>query len=70
MEKFRYTHLLVSTILTTEIYDYTTNKKIPNLYVKEGDLLTFPSIFPHRSTINNTNKRKTIISFNTNFNYN
>tara|TARA_B100000780_G_C20804962_1_gene319746 strand:- start:28 stop:531 length:504 start_codon:yes stop_codon:yes gene_type:complete len=34
---------------------------------EEGYLITFPSYIYHRSTINNTNKRKTIISFNSSF---
>jgi hypothetical protein len=35
--------------------------------VKEGDILTFPSFLMHQSKVNETNKRKTVISFNTNF---
>tara|TARA_R110000787_G_C13429912_1_gene445499 strand:- start:1299 stop:1805 length:507 start_codon:yes stop_codon:yes gene_type:complete len=38
-----------------------------NLNLKEGDLLTFPGYFYHRSPVNFTNKRKTIISFNSDF---
>jgi|TARA_B110000444_G_C18513145_1_gene443200 hypothetical protein len=34
---------------------------------EEGCLITFPSYIYHRSAINNTNKRKTIISFNSSF---
>lgn len=49
--------------LATEIKDY---KK---LNVEEGDLITFPAYWVHRSPINNTNKRKTIISFNTSYDY-
>jgi hypothetical protein len=48
--------------LTTEIFKY---KKIK---LNEGDLLTFPAYYFHRSPINNTNKRKTIISFNSSIN--
>lgn len=47
--------------LGTEILDQE------KLKLKEGDLLTFPSYFYHRSPINLTNKRKTIISFNCSF---
>jgi len=47
--------------LATEIY------KCKKLNVKEGDLLTFPAYFYHRSPINKSNKRKTIISFNSSF---
>jgi hypothetical protein len=51
----------------TEIYDCFTQKLI-NIDVKEGDILTFPAYYNHRSVINQSNKRKTIISFNSNFN--
>jgi mRNA-degrading endonuclease HigB of HigAB toxin-antitoxin module len=37
------------------------------LDLNEGDLLTFPSYLYHRSPINLGDKRKTIISFNSNF---
>ena len=40
-----------------------------NLNIEEGDLITFPAYWPHRSPINTTNKRKTIISFNTSYEY-
>jgi hypothetical protein len=33
-------------------------------HVEEGDVLIFPSAFLHRSTPNNSNKNKTVISFN------
>ena len=47
---------------------YATNIfGIKNLNVREGDLLTFPSYLLHRSPVNKTNERKTIISFNTSF---
>ena len=52
--------------LKTEIFD-NFSKKIINLDVEEGDILTLPSYIIHRSKINTTNKRKTIISFNTVF---
>ena len=39
------------------------------LNIKEGDLITFPAYWPHRSPINNTNKQKIIISFNTSYDY-
>lgn len=35
-----------------------------NLEINEGDLLTFPAFYYHRSPINVFDKRKTIISFN------
>jgi len=47
--------------LVTEIYKH---KKIK---VEQGDLLTFPAFYYHRSPLNNLNKRKTIISFNSSF---
>lgn len=52
---------LPSNDLGTEILN---NEKI-NL--EEGDLLTFPACYYHRSPINQTDKRKTIISFNSDF---
>ena len=63
--KCQFTHVyfveLPSRSLGTEILD---QKK---LKLKEGDLLTFPSYFYHRSPINLSDKRKTIISFNCSF---
>jgi hypothetical protein len=35
-----------------------------NLELEEGDLLTFPAFYYHRSPVNLSEKRKTIISFN------
>lgn len=52
---------LPSDDLGTEILNH---KKIN---VKEGDLLTFPACYYHRSPVNQTDKRKTIISFNSDF---
>ena len=40
------------------------NKPTPE--VSEGDILTFPAYIPHRSAPSKTNKRKTIIAFNSN----
>ena len=37
------------------------------LNVKEGDILFFPSYMLHRAPVNNTNKRKTVIAFNCDF---
>ncbi len=50
----------------TEIFDNTTNKII-NLEVKEGDVITFPAFYSHRSKPIVSNERKTIIAFNSNF---
>jgi len=49
---------LPSNELVTEIYG------VKHLTPQEGDLLIFPGFLPHRSPINNTDSRKTIISFN------
>ena len=35
--------------------------------INEGDLITFPANMIHRSPQNNTNERKSIISFNCDF---
>ena len=51
---------------STQIFNSFT-KKIIKVNVKEGDILTFPSYFNHRSIVNKSIKRKTIISFNSNF---
>lgn len=51
---------LPSKSLGTEILNH--NK----LDLNEGDLLTFPAYLYHRSPVNNTEGRKTIISFNSN----
>lgn len=48
---------------STLFYDYVTQNKI-KYDLKEGDLITFPAILPHKSEKNFTSK-KTIISFNT-----
>jgi len=50
----------------TDIYDNMENRII-NLDVKEGDIITFPAFYSHRSKTNLSDKRKTIISFNSNF---
>jgi hypothetical protein len=47
--------------LGTEIFN------CEKLKLQEGDLLTFPGYFYHRSFLNKTKKRKTIISFNSSF---
>jgi|TARA_B110000977_G_C10921121_1_gene433141 hypothetical protein len=44
--------------MTTEFYDGQ------EIEASEGDILTFPSYLIHRSKPNLTNKRKTIIAFN------
>ena len=47
--------------LGTEIFN------VEKLKLQEGDLLTFPGYFYHRSPLNKTKKRKTVISFNSSF---
>lgn len=52
--------------MKTQLYDLY-NKKILTFNVNEGDLLTFPANMLHRSKKNNSNNRKSIISFNCDF---
>jgi len=47
---------------STVFYDMQNKKEI-KYNLEEGDLITFPSLLPHRSQVN-TNGRKTIISYN------
>ena len=47
--------------MSTELYEWKSLK------LKEGDLLTFPSFWYHKSKLNKSLKRKTIISFNSSF---
>jgi hypothetical protein len=49
----------------TQLYD-NVNKKVIDLDIKEGQLLTFPASILHRSKPN-MGARKTIISFNSDF---
>jgi len=51
--------------ITTAFYD-VINKKEYNIQTKEGDLLMFPGYIIHKSHINKTDKRKTVIVFNSN----
>lgn len=53
--------------LKTEIYDSIANKIIDTIEINEGDILTVPAYFLHKSKENDSNKRKTIISFNSSF---
>ena len=46
--------------LTTQFKHHKT------ISVKEGDILTFPAHLIHKSPINNSEKRKTVIAFNSN----
>ena len=47
----------------------TEIKGHPKLNVQEGDLITFPGYWLHRSPPNNSDKRKAIVSFNTSFDF-
>ena len=53
--------------LGTELYDITESR-IFDIKLNEGDLFLFPANMLHRSPPNMTNKIKTIISFNIDFN--
>jgi len=53
--------------ITTQLYDIL-RKKIIDIKLREGQLLTFPAHIMHRSPINKSKERKTVISFNTNIN--
>jgi len=44
----------------------TEFKNYKSISVKEGDIITFPSHWVHRSPANSTGKRKTVIAFNSN----
>ena len=52
---------------STEFFDITTRKCFQIEDVKEGDIIVFPPLIPHRSPKNKSEKRKSIISFNLNF---
>ena len=54
-------------MIKTEFYDILDTKIINTMNIEEGDLITFPSSLLHRSPKNIAKKRKTIISFNSNF---
>lgn len=55
---------LPSTELNTEIVDITRKNQLVLDDVREGDIISFPAMLYHKSPINKTNERKTIISFN------
>jgi len=61
-----YLHLPNKSI-RTNVYDVMTNKIMDDFEVNEGQILTMPAHFIHRSPSNNTNDKKIVISFNTNF---
>lgn len=49
--------------MKTKLYNVHT-KKLIDINVKEGDLLTFPAYIAHKSDPIKSNSRKTVISFN------
>tara|TARA_R110000803_G_C11807763_1_gene300271 strand:+ start:65 stop:607 length:543 start_codon:yes stop_codon:yes gene_type:complete len=40
---------------------------VEDIEIREGDILSFPAYLFHRSNINQSNQRKTVISFNTSY---
>ena len=57
---------LPSDSVSTQFYD-TLNNKIINVEVKEGDILTFPAFYLHKSPPNLSTRKKIVIAFNSNF---
>lgn len=53
----------------TQIVHPFDQKTIIEAEVKEGDILLFPSFVLHKAPINQVDKNKTIVSFNTNVTY-
>jgi hypothetical protein len=51
----------------TQLIDSFNQNKLINLNTKEGDIVLFPSTVIHRASIQKNDLRKTIISFNINF---
>jgi len=58
---------LPETSVSTQFYDVVNKRILKNIDIKEGDLITFPANTIHRSPKNKTTKRKSIISFNCDF---
>ena len=54
---------LPSSEMTTQIYD-PIEQKCLDIKCNEGDVITFPAWFPHRSIPLESEERKTIISYN------
>ena len=50
----------------TQLVNPINQTEIIDLDVKEGDIVLFPSFVIHRAPVNNSNNRKTIISFDIN----
>ena len=53
--------------IKTQLYDVVSESIVENIEVEEGQVLTFPASVIHRSPVNETDGKKMIISFNTNF---
>ena len=53
--------------IKTQLYDVVSESIIENIEVQEGQVLTFPASVIHRSPVNETDGKKMIISFNSNF---
>ena len=53
--------------IKTQLYDVVSESIVENIEVKEGQILTFPAGVIHRSPVNETDDKKMIISFNSNF---
>ena len=54
--------------MKTQFYNLK-NKKPTDIDVEEGDILTFPAYYPHRSNFLKSDNQKTVIAFNTSFDY-
>lgn len=62
-------HCHLSSVYFLELPDkelLTEFKNGMSYEAKEGDIITFPSHLFHKSPLNKTNKRKTVIAFNSN----
>ena len=70
-EKSNYTNVyylhLPNNSIKTEVYDVTNNTIINDFDVKEGQILTFAAGTIHRSPLNDTDDKKVVIAFNSNF---
>ena len=54
--------------MKTQFYNLK-DKKPTDIDVEEGDILTFPAYYPHRSNFLKSDNQKTVIAFNTSFDY-
>jgi hypothetical protein len=53
----------------TQFKDPTDLNNVITPTVAEGDIITFPSMIIHRSPVNTTGKRKTVVAFNVSVGY-